>query len=177
VNGYKLLFAGPVGVGKSTAIAAISDIKPFQTEEVATDATKNIKQTTTVALDYGLLKLDGGERIHLYGTPGQDRFNFMWEILSEGAIGVILLMNNLEEDPLGTFSFYLESFSQYFSATGLAVGISRMEQKRTPAIDDYHKILSDRGLVAPILEIDPRDRNDVIMLTETLLFNLDPGIE
>ena len=52
--------------------------------------TINRKRTTTVALDYGLMKLDAGERIHLYGTPGQERFDFMWDILTKGGLGVVL---------------------------------------------------------------------------------------
>lgn len=174
---YKIVFAGPVGAGKTTAITAISDIEPFQTEEFATDEVKDMKQNTTVAMDYGLIKLDDGERIHLYGAPGQERFNFMWEILSDGAIGLILLMNNLEQDPLSTLEKYLDAFSQYIASTGIAVGVTRMETGKGPSIDEYHEVLAKRKIIAPVLDVDPRVGNDVIRLTESLLYSLDPGLQ
>ena len=86
----KIIFSGTVGAGKSTAIAALSDIPPVATEAVASDETGLIKKTTTVAMDYGVLNLPGGEKVMLYGTPGQERFSFMWEILSEGAIAFLV---------------------------------------------------------------------------------------
>ena len=81
---HKIIFAGPVGAGKTTAIGAISDIPPITTDAVASDMTANRKPNTTVAMDYGLMKLDGLERVHLYGTPGQERFD---ESRSEQASG------------------------------------------------------------------------------------------
>ena len=84
----KIIFTGPVGAGKTTAISSISDVEPFCTEQTATDETKSRKDLTTVAMDYGMLKLNCGELIHLYGTPGQSRFDFMWDILLQGGIGL-----------------------------------------------------------------------------------------
>lgn len=176
MNAYKIVFSGPVGAGKTTAITSISDIEPFQTEEYATDEVSDLKDNTTVAMDYGLIKLDDGERIHLYGTPGQERFNFMWEILSDGAIGLILLMNNLEPDPLNTLEKYLDAFAGHIDSTGMAIGVTRMETGRGPSIDDYHAVLNKRQIVAPVLDVDPRVKNDVIRLTESLLYSLDPGL-
>lgn len=176
MSSYKIVFSGPVGAGKTTAITSISDIEPFQTEEYATDEVRDLKDNTTVAMDYGLLKLDDGERIHLYGTPGQERFNFMWEILSDGAIGLILLMNNLEADPLNTLEKYLDAFAGHIDSTGMAIGVTRMEAGSGPSIDDYHAVLNKRQIVAPVLDVDPRVKNDVIRLTECLLYSLDPGL-
>ena len=98
---FKIIFSGPVGAGKTTAIAAVSDIPPVTTETQPTDETKDLKATTTIAMDYGVLRLDGDERLHLYGTPGQSRFSFMRDILAEGAIGVILLVTNTRGDAAG----------------------------------------------------------------------------
>ena len=64
---YKIIFSGPVGAGKSTAICTLSDIPPVATDVAASDDTRLLKATTTVALDYGVLKLQGGGRVHLYG--------------------------------------------------------------------------------------------------------------
>ena len=176
MNAYKIVFSGPVGTGKTTAIGAISDIEPFQTEEFATDEVKDIKQNTTVAMDYGMMKLDNDDRIHLYGTPGQDRFDFMWEILTEGGIGLILLMNNNDKDPLKECEKYLDAFSDYIKSTGVSIGVSRMEINSTPTIDDYHELLKSRNISAPIIEVDPREADDVILLLESLLYSIDPGL-
>ena len=76
----KIIFTGPVGVGKTTAIAALSDDPPIQTDASASDMTAVRKGYTTVAMDYGLIQLDENTKVHLYGTPGQERFDFMWDI-------------------------------------------------------------------------------------------------
>ena len=95
---YKIIFAGPVGAGKTTAVAAASDIPPVRTDAAASDEVRDIKPQTTVALDYGAMKLGDGSTIHLYGTPGQERFDFMWEILTEGGIALVLLIDNSRGD-------------------------------------------------------------------------------
>ena len=173
---YKIIFTGPVGAGKSTAIAALSDIEPFQTEDFATDETKNMKANTTVAMDYGLMKLEDGERIHLYGTPGQERFDFMWEILTEGGLGLILLLNNANPDPLKDLTFYLKAFGDFIKSNGIAIGVTRLDTNPKPGLDDYHKVLQDLNLHCPVFEVDARNAQDVITLTSALMYSLDPGL-
>ncbi|MDM7325312.1 MAG: ATP/GTP-binding protein [Thermus sp.] len=85
----KLVVSGPVGSGKTTFIQSLSEIPVVETDEWASEEIG--KEKTTVALDYGLLTLDGVP-IHLYGTPGQERFNFIWDVLVEGALGLVLLV-------------------------------------------------------------------------------------
>ncbi len=85
----KLVVSGPVGAGKTTFVQTLSETAVIATEA---EASEDIgKANTTVAFDYGTLVLDGQE-LHLYGTPGQDRFSFMWEVLCEGALGLTLLV-------------------------------------------------------------------------------------
>ena len=98
----KIIFTGPVGVGKTTAIAAISDEALVQTDASASDMTLDRKRNTTVAMDYGAISLDEDTKVHLYGTPGQERFNFMWEILSQGSMGLVLLLDNARTKLLGS---------------------------------------------------------------------------
>ena len=86
---HKIIFTGPVGAGKTTAIASISDIEPIRTDEHASDMTQKRKSNTTVAMDYGMIRLGPKEKVHLYGTPGQERFDFMWDILTKGGIGLV----------------------------------------------------------------------------------------
>lgn len=173
---YKIIFTGPVGAGKTTAIASISDIEPFQTEELASDETRNMKENTTVAMDYGMLKLEDGERIHLYGTPGQERFDFMWDILTEGGLGLVLLLNNANPDPLKDLEFYLGAFRAFIDESGLAIGVTRMCESSKPDLDDYAKLLETHDLHCPVFEVDARNAEDVIRLTSSLLYSIDPGL-
>ena len=83
----KIIFAGPVGAGKTTAIDTISDIPVVSTEQAASDEVALRKSNTTVAMDYGVLNLDDGLRVHLYGAPGQDCFDFMWKFSPLAAWG------------------------------------------------------------------------------------------
>ena len=107
---YKLVFAGPVGAGKTTAIQTLSDIEVVSTDAYASDEVRLLKKTTTVAMDYGLMKLASGDQVRLYGTPGQQRFDFMWEILSENALGLVLMLKASAPDPVADLRHYVQAF-------------------------------------------------------------------
>lgn len=173
---YKIIFTGPVGAGKTTAINAISDTPPVKTDAAASDMTKNRKASTTVAMDYGVMNLAGGEKIHLYGTPGQERFDFMWDILVNGGIGLILLLDNTRADPFQDMKFFLDAFSKFISDTGLAIGVTQMDLSNRPTIDDYHSRLQEFGIKPPVFAVDAREKNDVSLLVQALLYSLDPGL-
>ena len=172
----KLIFTGPVGAGKTTAITSISDQPPIQTDAAASDLTCLRKSTTTTALDYGVLHLDDGSKLHLYGTPGQERFDFMWDILIEGGIGMILLIDNSRSDPFYDLRRFLHRFQSFIADTGLAVGITCMDLKAKPSVESYHRELVKLGFRAPVLEVDARCRSDVSLLIQALLLHLDPGL-
>lgn len=173
---YKIIFTGPVGAGKTTAINAISDTPPIKTDAAASDMTKNRKASTTVAMDYGVMNLAGGEKIHLYGTPGQERFDFMWDILTTGGIGLILLLDNTRADPFQDMRFFLNAFADFIKETSVAIGVTQMDLANTPRIEDYHAQLKPLGLAPPVFAIDAREKNDVSILVQALLYSLDPGL-
>ncbi|MFZ5579529.1 MAG: GTP-binding protein [Pseudomonadota bacterium] len=173
---HKIIFAGPVGAGKTTAINSLSDIPIVSTDEDASDMTANRKPQTTVAMDYGLMKLDGNERVHLYGTPGQERFDFMWDILTEGGIGLILLLDNTRPNPMQDMSFYIGAFSDFIDQSHLAIGVTRMDERPQPGLARYNEHLASLGRKAPIFEIDARNKRDVALLVQALLYSTDPGI-
>ena len=97
----KIVIAGGFGVGKTTFVGAISEIEPLRSEAVMTQESAgidelfegNTKTTTTVAMDFGRISLKGNLVLYLFGTPGQDRFHFMWHELSKGAIGAVVLVD------------------------------------------------------------------------------------
>jgi uncharacterized protein len=173
---YKIIFTGPVGAGKTTAINAISDIPPIKTDAAASDMAKNRKASTTVAMDYGLMYLQGEEKIHLYGTPGQERFDFMWDILTVGGIGLILLLDNTRADPFQDMRFFLDAFDKFINDTGVAIGVTQMDLCSKPAIGDYHKQLKAFNLKPPVFQVDARQKNDVSLLVQALMYSLDPGL-
>ncbi|MCH9699581.1 MAG: ATP/GTP-binding protein [Gammaproteobacteria bacterium] len=174
---HKLIFTGPVGAGKTTAIASISDEPPVRTDELASDMTKQRKPETTVALDYGVMHLPGDEKLHLYGTPGQERFDFMWDILATGGIGLMILINNNRPDPLKDLGFFLQRFDTLIQSTAVGIGVTQRDLKADPDITQYQQLLKQMNIKAPVFEVDARSRTDVSLLVQALLFTLDPGLK
>lgn len=172
----KILFGGPFGSGKTTAIECLSDIGVVRTDAEASDVVGRVKPTTTVALDYGLIELDGGRRIHLYGLPGQERFDFMWEILSKGALGMVLLIDNYRPFPLRDLEFFLKQFRPFLERRALVVGVTKMDLKPKPEIEEYQAFLEKKTLRFPIMEVDARSREDIRLLLQTLLYSMDPTL-
>lgn len=173
---YKIIFSGPVGAGKTTAVESLSDTPLVNTDATATDMTQSRKASTTVAMDYGVLYLDETERIHLYGTPGQQRFSFMWEILREGGLGLVLLIDNSRENPFADLDFYLHEFHEFIESTALVIGVTQMDRKATPTLHDYGDHLRSKFGNYPVFEADARKRRDMAILVQTLLYSLDPEV-
>lgn len=176
---YKILFTGTMGAGKTTAIAAVSESPPIVTD-VANNDGSVAKARTTVGLDFGMLTLDTGDRIRLFGTPGQTRFDFLWKILVRNALGLIILTDNTRPDPLNDLATYLDGFADELDKVPCAIGVGRTEDSISPSLDDYAAVLETHGRFFPIIPVDVRRRDDVLMLIDTLLAQIEasmPGEE
>jgi signal recognition particle receptor subunit beta len=173
----KIVFTGPMGAGKTTAITAISDIPPVSTEVGNNDKESHAKESTTVALDYGQLLLDDGTTVKLYGTPGQQRFAFMWEILCSGAMGVVLLIDGSSENALEDFRTYVEAFHRISPDQPFVIGVGRPAASDSGQFAEFMRILAEHGIVAPVFGVDVRNREDVLLLIETLLCILEAQVE
>ena len=171
---YKLVFAGPVGSGKTTAIQSLSDIEVVRTEARASDAVRNMKPTTTVAMDYGVMKLLGGDQVSLYGTPGQKRFDFMWDILTENALGLVLLINAAAPDPVADLSTYLHEFRQLIERTAVVVGITHTDEGDWSVRDRLIALMQERRIAPCVMDADARSRTDMATLVKALIYSIDP---
>ena len=101
----------------------------------------------------------------------------MWDILSEGAIGLVLLMKNDRPKPLIDLTFFLRAFEPLITATRLAVGVTSMDRSSEPTLNDHRAVLSQAGLSVPLFEVDARRRQDVSMLVKALLLSEDPLLQ
>ncbi len=172
---HVILFTGPMGAGKTTAISSLSEIEVVRTE--ANNSERHIvdKETTTVALDYGEILIDGEEKVRLYGIPGQQRFDFMWTILKKRARGMIMLVNRDAPDPIAEMNFFLDEFRELYDRGGVVIGISRSDLGTGPMLSDFTDALArtNPGLVIPVFTVDPRDRDQMQNVLLALIANIE----
>ena len=165
----KIVFTGTMGAGKTTAIGAISDSATLSTEAPISDGAMGAKTMTTVGFDYGECLLDEGMTLRLFGTPGQERFRFMWDILGAGAFGLVVLADNTRADPIGDVEQYLRAFAPHVPPRPMVVGVGRLADSPSPPLDAYCERLGQAGWDVPVIEVDVRRPQDVRLLLSVLV--------
>jgi uncharacterized protein len=167
----KIVIAGGFGVGKTTAVSVISEIPVLTTEAPMTEVAAAVdwtghvpaKTTTTVALDFGCVTLDEDLKLYLFGTPGQDRFGFMWHDLTNGAVGALVIVDTRRLD---------ECYQavDYFERAGLpfVVGVNAFDGRLAHNLDDVRWALAISA-DTPLVVIDARVRRSIRDALVTLL--------
>jgi uncharacterized protein len=164
----KIVVTGPFAAGKTTLIRTISEITVLSTEKDITDATKSRKAETTVAMDFGRITIDHDLVLYLFGTPGQDRFDFMWEILGEGMLGYVLLLDAHRPESLDEAVGILAAF-QKMAKVPFVVALNRAEGNDPDAESRVRAALNLEPTV-PVVPCDATDRQSVKNVLLALLY-------
>lgn len=109
----KIVVTGPFSAGKTELINSVSEIDVVSTERRISDESRATKEQTTVAMDFGRITVDDELVLYLFGTPGQKRFDFMWEILSEGMLGFIVVIDSVKPETFREARYILDVFKDY----------------------------------------------------------------
>ncbi len=176
-SSVKIVISGGFGVGKTTFIGAISEIEPLATEAAMTEVSMDVddpgrredKTQTTVALDFGRITLDQSLILYLFGTPGQDRFVFLWDDLVDGALGAVIVVDTSRIDDCYPVLDYFEKKN-----TPFVVVVNRFENERRFALAEVREALELDDWI-PLVECDARSRESVrdvlVALLEQVLFH------
>jgi uncharacterized protein len=170
----KILISGGFGVGKTTTVGALSEISPLSTEAAMTSmsvgiddaGTNSQKTTTTVAMDFGRVTIDDSIILYMFGTPGQDRFGFMWNDLADGALGGIVLVDPSRMDDCFVALDYFEKIKLPY-----VVAVNQFAGRTQMTLDEVREAVNVDPDV-PVIDIDARSREAVKTVVLTLLHRI-----
>jgi uncharacterized protein len=131
----KMVVTGPFNAGKTEFIRTVSEIDTVSTERKISADVERIKNTTTVAMDFGRITIDNDLILYLFGTPGQKRFDFMWEILSEGMLGFVVMVDSTRPETFREARNILETFRAY-APTPYVVAANKQDRADAWEVDD-----------------------------------------
>jgi uncharacterized protein len=140
MQAVKMVVTGPFSAGKTEFISTISEIDVVSTERKITSSAEKVKDQTTVAMDFGRITVDDDLVLYLFGTPGQRRFDFMWEILSEGMLGFIVMVDSTKPETFREAKRILDTFQGYAS-TPYVVAANKQDREDAWEPDDLRIIL------------------------------------
>lgn len=168
----KVLVTGPFSAGKTTIISAISEIPVVNTEAAVSDATRAVKANTTVTMDFGKLTVEGGgvhAELLMFGTPGQDRFSFMWDVLAKGMDGYIVMVDLSRRESIDEAKDILRYFRET-SAAPFVVGANRAEAN-PGALERLREAMA-LDADAPVVPCEAVDRESAKEVVLTLLLEV-----
>jgi small GTP-binding protein len=163
----KIVVTGPFSAGKTTLIRTISEITVLSTEREITDGTRARKPETTVAMDFGRITIDRDLVLYLFGTPGQDRFDFMWEILGEGMLGYVLVIDAQRPETFAEALAILTAF-RTMARVPFVVALNRSPGADAAQEESVREALA-LGAGLPVVPCDATDRESVKTVLLALL--------
>jgi small GTP-binding protein len=167
----KMVVTGPFNAGKTQFIRSVSEINVVSTERSISSASeKSVKESTTVAMDFGRITVDDSLVLYLFGTPGQRRFDFMWEILSEGMLGFVVMVDSTRPETFREARSILETFHAY-APTPYVVAANKQDMKDAWDVGDMRHVLRLDSKVK-LISCVATDRNSVKAILLELLYTI-----
>jgi uncharacterized protein len=166
----KMVITGPFNAGKTEFIQSVSEINVVSTERKISSDAERVKETTTVAMDFGRITVDQDLVLYLFGTPGQKRFDFMWEILSEGMLGFIVMVDSTRPETFREARGILETFRAY-APTPYVVAANKQDLPDAWELDDIRLALRLDPKVK-MLPCVARQKETVKSVLLELLYNI-----
>jgi small GTP-binding protein len=166
----KMVVTGPFDSGKTEFISSISEIDVVSTERKISDVTSRVKKETTVAMDFGRITVDDELVLYLFGTPGQKRFDFMWEILSEGMLGFVILVDSVRPETFREARRILDVFRTY-AATPYVVAANKQDLEDAWTPEDLRIALKVRPGIK-LLPCVATDKESVKNILLELLYSI-----
>jgi uncharacterized protein len=173
----KIVVTGPFSAGKTEFIRSVSEIDVVSTERKISSEAEKVKETTTVAMDFGRITVDEDLVLYLFGTPGQRRFDFMWEILSEGMLGFIVMVDSTRPETFREARSILETFRAY-APTPYVVAANKQDRQDAWAIEDMRLALrldSKVKLLPSIATDKDAVKNVLLELLYSILAEMEAG--